>query len=197
MKPTSWLAPHGAKIMRVFFSIALVVFWSACSDDTVNPVALGPDAAGKKPLKVQSNSNSTSNSNSQSNPGDYNITVTRVLSQWTYVITKNGGAKDLSHVILNLNNCPTNQTLSIGSITSATVNGVNWPLSSSEGNGTGCELTTDNFVKFDDLPEADSYTIVFTLDVAYRSVHQTTIWLKAGNSCVPYVVDGPCCVFPS
>ena len=197
MKSTSWLAPHRTIVMRTFFSIALVVFWSACSDDTVNPVGPGADAAGKKPLSVQTNTNNAPNSNSESNPGDYNITVTRVLAQWTYVITKNEGAKDLSHIILNLNNCPTNQTLSIASITSATVNGVPWPLSSSEGNGTGCELTTDNFVKFDDLPSAASYTIVFTLDVAYRNVHQTTIWLKAGSTCVPYIVDGPCCVFPS
>jgi hypothetical protein len=179
--------------MRVFFTIALVALWSACADESVRPTP-DVDAAAKKPLSIQSNTN-TPNGNSESSYGDYNITVTRVGAQWTYLITKNEGAKDISHFILNLDNCPANPILNINSITSATVNGVDWPLSSSEGEGTGCELTTQNFVKFDNLPEAESYTIVFTLDIAYREVNPTTVWIKAGTSCIPYIVKGPCCPF--
>lgn len=123
--------------MRVSFSIAIVAFLAACSDDTVDLAAPADDAAGRSQKLASSQS---SNSNSQSNYGDYNIVATKDGTIWTYVITKNPGAKGLSHFILDLNNCEFNQTLSFSSILWATVNGQPATLEDSEGN-TGCVLT--------------------------------------------------------
>jgi hypothetical protein len=97
---------------------------------------------------------------------------------------------------LDLENCPGGQTLNFNSIVSATVNGSPAVLSTSEGN-TGCDVAsvTNNFVKFDNLESAPSYTIIFTLNGEYGNVLKTTAWLKAGSSCHAYEVDGPCCAF--
>lgn len=179
MKSINWLPLMRSRIIRVFFSIAMVAFWAACSDDTVDLSGPAEDAAGRKNKLASSES---SNSNSESNYGDYTIVATRNGAVWTYVITKNPGAKGLSHFILDLDNCENNQTLSISSILWATVNGQPAVLEDSEGN-TGCELTTTNFVKFDDLQDASVYTIIFELDEVYGNVLLTTGWLKAGTSC--------------
>lgn len=189
MKSISWLALTRQGTVRVLFSVAMILFWSACSDDSVDLTGPGADASAKNNKAA----NKQGNSNSQSNYGDYSIVATVDGKVWTYTITKNPGAKGLSHFILDLNNCEHNQTLSINSILpGATVNGQPAVLSSSEGN-TGCELTTDNFVKFDDLPDAAVYVIVFELDKVYGNVLLTTAWLKAGTSCHSYVINGPCC----
>ena len=188
MKSINWLALTRQRTVRVIFSVAMIVFWSACSDDSVDLSGPGADASAKS-NKAAGN---PSNSKSQSNYGDYNIVATVDGKVWTYTITKNAGAKGLSHFILDLNNCEHNQTLSISSIISATVNGAPAVLASSEGN-TGCEITTNNFVKFDDLPDASVYVIVFELDKVYGNVLLTTGWLKAGTSCHAYVINGPCC----
>lgn len=112
---------------------------------------------------------------------------------WTYVITKNQGAKDLSHFILNFQNCGT-RSATIDNIVCATVNGQPAVLENSQGN-TGCDIAsvTTNFVKFDNLPGASSYTIVFKTDVVYGNFVGTTAWLKAGTSCFAYPVLAPCC----
>jgi hypothetical protein len=179
MKSISWLTLTRQGTVRVLFSVAMILFWSACSDDSAD---LSPSADA-----------SAKSNKSQSHPGDYSIVATVDGKVWTYTITKNPGAKGLSHFILDLNNCEFNQTLSINSILpGATVNGQPAVLSSSEGK-TGCELTTDNFVKFDDLPDAAVYVIVFELDKVYGNVLLTTAWLKAGTSCHSYVINGPCC----
>jgi hypothetical protein len=82
---------------------------------------------------------------------------------WTYTVSKNSPeAKDLGHFILNFDTCG-DQSPTIASIVSATVNGVNWmgQIEATEG-GTGCGAASANFVKFDNLPEADTYVIEFS-----------------------------------
>jgi len=179
MKTTYWLALMKVRFMSILFSLSLAVALSACSDES-SDVAPDADAAGKKP-----------NANSTSSAGDYTIEVSKNGSVWTYVITKNPGAKGLSHFILNLQNCGLRSS-TIDNILWAKVNGVDANLSNSEGN-TGCELTTTNFVKFDDLPDADSYTIVFEFDKVIGNYVNSSVWLKAGTSCVEYTVNAPCC----
>lgn len=189
MKTSTWLN----QIKKISFGMLLIVIgafaWVACSVENVNPAAPGKN--GK--LKKVEEENVNANSNSQSNPGDYTITVTRNGKLWTYLICKNPGAKDLSHFILNLQNCGT-RSVTAADIAWATVNGEPATLETSEGN-TGCNVSevTTNFVKFDDLPEADTYKIVFELDQQFGNFVNTTAWLKAGTSCHPYIVNAPCC----
>jgi hypothetical protein len=189
MKSKHWLALHRATIVRALV-ICFAVIISACSEDAVLSSAADGSASGGGG-KAKSGNN-----NSQSNYGDYNISVSKDGKTWTYVITKNAGAKGLSHFILDLQNCPGRQTLDFSSIVSATVNGQPATLATSEGK-TGCDVAsvTSNFVKFDDLQDADSYTIVFVLNQEYGNFLTTTAWLKAGTSCHAYTVNGPCCAF--
>ena len=76
----------------------------------------------------------------------------------------------------------------------ATVNGQPATLETSEGN-TGCNVSevTTNFIKFDDLPDANSYTIKFELNQEFGNFVTSTAWLKAGTSCQLYPVSAPCC----
>jgi hypothetical protein len=114
-------------------------------------------------------------------------------STWRYTITKTTkDAKDLGHFILNFANCG-DQSQKIGNIVSATVNGVSWldQIAATEGN-TGCGVASENFVKFDNLPAADTYVIDVTLDDIYPPM-DTTAWLKSGRSCVRKALLGPGC----
>jgi hypothetical protein len=131
------------------------------------------------------------------NPGGYNVGFQ--LSQagnnttWRYAITKTTArTKDLGHFIVNFGNCG-DQSPTIADILSATVNGVDWmgQIKASEGN-TGCDVDSANFVKFDNLPSADTYVIEFTLDDIYPQM-DTTGWLKSGTSCVKQAMPGPGC----
>src|SRR5215813_9338009 len=134
--------------------------------------------------------------NSQ-NPGSYNVGFQ--LSQagnnttWRYTITKTTArTKDLGHFIVNFGACG-DQSPTIADILSATVNGVDWmgQIKASEGN-TGCDVDSANFVKFDNLPSADTYVIEFTLDDIYPPM-DTTAWLKSGTSCIKKALPGPGC----
>jgi hypothetical protein len=183
MKSTNWLTLSKGRFMSVLFTFAFAVAFTACSDESAD-VAPSADASGKPGVNAP-------NPNSTSSAGDYNIAVSKEGSVWTYVITKNEGAKDLSHFILNLQNCGLRSS-TIDNILWAKVNGVDANLSNSEGN-TGCELTTTNFIKFDDLPEADSYTIEFEFDKVIGNYVNSSVWLKAGTSCIEYTVNAPCC----
>jgi len=114
-------------------------------------------------------------------------------STWTYTITKSTAkTKDLGHFILNFDTCG-GQSPTIASIVSATVNGVNWldQIKSTEG-ATGCGVPSANFVKFDNLPEADTHVIEFTLDDVYP-VMDSAVWLKSGRTCLRKAVPGPGC----
>jgi hypothetical protein len=180
MKTTSWLAPMRFRIMSLFLCLTMTVLWTSCSDDAVDVSAPADEAAGKS-------------ANSDSHPGDYNISVTYENGIFTYTITKNPGAKGLSHFILNLQNCAENSA-TFANVLEPTVNGQPAEISNSEGN-TGCDVSaiTTNFVKFDNLPDADVYIITFKLTYQTHGVVPSTAWLKAGTSCFPYAIDAPCC----
>lgn len=182
MKSIDWLALAPLKMSRVVMSIVLVAFAFACSDDSSNLSGPPADAEARK------------NATATNTASDYCINVEVEGTVWTYTITKKPGAKGVSHFILNLNNCVWDQTLTFNSILWATVNGQPAKLESSEGSGTGCVITTDNFVKFDDLPDASTYVIVFELDQEYGNSSSTTGWIKAGTECYRYDnIEGPCC----
>jgi hypothetical protein len=187
MRPTNWLSSF-LELRFLCLFLALAFIGSACVDESSEISSKGNNA-DKKAAKLKSNSNS----NSQSNFGDYNIEVSVAGKVWTYTITKNPGAKGLSHFVLNFQNCGGSSS-NIDNIVWATVNGQPAIISNSEGN-TGCnvEALTTNFVKFDDLKDADSYTIVFELDKLIGNFVTSTAWLKAGTSCFAYQVVAPCC----
>lgn len=190
MNTIDWLTQTKRTSQFLLIS-GMLLLVSSCSDESLDRSAR-PEHAGKKAKNSELNSIS-SNSNSSSSAGDYTISLSIDGKIWTYVITKNGNAKDLSHFIINLQNCA-ERSATIENIVSATVNGAPATLENSEGN-TGCNVSsvTSNFVKFDDLPEADSYTIVFELDHKFGNFVGTTGWLKAGTSCVAYPILAPCC----
>ncbi len=114
-------------------------------------------------------------------------------STWRYTIDKTSAeTKDLGHFILALDSCG-NQGPTIASIVLATVDGVDWSeqMKASEGR-TGCDVASQNFVKFDNLPAADTHVVELTLDGVYPPM-DTTAWLKRGRSCTRTPVLGPGC----
>ncbi len=196
MKSIDWLTPISQRTGRVLSVVALALVAFACSDDSVAPSGPGADEAARKNKAISSlNTNSASSSSTTSADG-YCIVVENVPGTpcWKYTITRKEGAKAISHFILDLNNCPNPAVtpLSIDNILNATVNGQAAILESSEGE-TGCEITSTSFVKFDDLPDAEVYVIEFCLNASYGNFLETTAWIKAGQSCHSYVVQGPCC----
>jgi hypothetical protein len=112
---------------------------------------------------------------------------------WTYTIAKSTAtAKDLGHFILNFDTCG-GQSPTIASMVSATVNGVNWLNQIEATDGVSeCGVPSTNFVKFDNLPEADSYVIAFTLDDRYPLM-DSSAWLKSGKVCSRRTLPGPGC----
>jgi hypothetical protein len=130
-------------------------------------------------------------------PGGYDVGFQLLQESngatWRYTITKTTNrTKDLGHFIVNFGNCG-DRSPTIANIVSATVNGDKWldRIAASEGN-TGCDVDSANFVKFDDLPSADTYVIEFTLDDIYPQM-DTTGWLKSGTSCLKKAMPGPGC----
>ena len=192
MKHISHIFPLRSLAMRILFSFALIAIWVACSDDSAELRSTQKTAKSNKFQNATLNNNKGS-SKSESSAGDYNISLSVNGLTWTYVITKNSGAKDLSHFILNFQNCGA-KSATIQNIVWATVNGLPAKLENSEGK-TGCAVSevTNNFVKFDNLPDAASYTIVFKTDRVFGHFVGTTAWLKAGTSCFAYPVLAPCC----
>jgi len=130
-------------------------------------------------------------------PGHYGIDVQ--VSQvaegtaWKYTITKlTSDTKDLGHFIINFGNCG-DQSPTIANVISAKVNGVDWrnQLESTEGK-TGCNVDSVNFVKFDNLPSANTYVVEFTLNDVYPLMDSTG-WLKHGSTCERVTLLGPGC----
>jgi hypothetical protein len=190
MKSIDWLALRMSRVL----GIAVLAVAFSCADDSED-FGPGGDASARKKAAA-SNSQNTPNSNSQSSASDYCISdpVTDGYN-WSYTITLKPGAKAISHFIIDLNNCPDPEAplLTIDNFVSATVNGVDWPLSDSEGN-TGCDLGgSPSIVKFDNLPEATVYVITFELNGAYHNYLTTPAWIKAGTSCHQYEIHAPCC----
>jgi hypothetical protein len=130
-------------------------------------------------------------------PGAYAVDVqvspVPAGTAWRYTIAKTtSDAKDLGHLIINFGNCG-DQSPTIANVVSATVNGVGWldQLESTEGK-TGCNIDSVNFVKFDNLPAADTYLIEFTLNDTYPLMDSTG-WLKHGTTCERIAVLAPGC----
>ncbi|HEX6225183.1 MAG TPA: hypothetical protein VFZ52_12265 [Chryseolinea sp.] len=189
MKSIHWLALNHTNLLRVLsLVVGLLVFGTSCTEEAI----LSTDAKGGNGNKLAKQENSQ-NGNPQSSEAAFDIKVTTTDGvTWTYVITKTG-KNGLSHFILNLTNCDWSNLLSPSLIKDATVNGQPAVLETSPGKGTGCEVTSDNIIKFDNLPDADVHTIVFVLERPFHNYQSTEVWLKAGNSCVKYEVPGPCC----
>lgn len=173
---------------KIFLSLIVALFTISCSNETTT-------SNGETP----SNNTATSlkSVNSTSNWGDYNISVSVSTdgSVWTYTITRAlTNAKNLSHFIIDLNNCGA-ESATFGDIIGATVNGLPADLSPTEGSGTTCnpQATTTNFVKFGSLPAATSWTLVLTLDRGYETFTTAKCWLKAGTSCNSGQIPAPGC----
>jgi hypothetical protein len=112
---------------------------------------------------------------------------------WKYTITKaRPDAGDLGHFIIDFGNCGA-ESPTIESIVSATVNGVDWSgnIESSEG-ATGCDVTSSNMVKFDNLPPGDTHVVEFTLDDIYPPMDSTG-WMKSKRICERTPLMGPGC----
>ena len=131
-------------------------------------------------------------------PGHYAVDVQVFQvpegTAWKYTIAKTtSDAKDLGHFIINFGNCGDQSHPTIRNVVSAKVNGVDWlnQLESTEGK-TGCNIESTNFVKFDNLPPADTYVIEFTLNDNYPLMSSSG-WLKHGTTCERMVMPGPGC----
>jgi len=177
----SWLTLSTNNVLRVFFTIVLVAFWTACADDSQNLIGPDADAASKGSIK------------STSTLGDYNynLSVSSDGKVWTYTISKaKSTAKTLSHFIINLQNCGENSA-SFSDIDYATVNGLPASFVNTEGSGTACnpQLVTQNFVKFGNFSAASSWVIVIYFERGYGVV-DSNIWVKAGTSCNTTVATG-------
>jgi hypothetical protein len=185
MRTNSWQTITTSKVLRVFFTVALVAFWTACADESQNLKGPDADAASKGSVK------------SGSSLGDYTLglVVTENGSLWTYTITKASSAsKNLSHFIINLGNCG-DQSATFSDIDYATVNGVAASFVNTEGSGTTCDpqSATNNFVKIaGPFTSATSWVIVIKFDRGYEQF-LTQGWIKAGTTCSPGTIIGPGC----
>ncbi|MBF4518980.1 hypothetical protein IRZ71_21700 [Flavobacterium sp. ANB] len=158
-----------------------------CSNEplTVTPEASMPGSSAKP------------SSASTSQWSDYNISVSVSTDGtiWTYTITRlKANAKDLSHFIIDLNNCGA-KSATFADIVWGTVNGYPANLVPTEGSGTTCnpQAITNNFVKFNDLPSATSWILVLKFDRGYDIATTAIGWIKAGTSCNQGTIPGPGC----
>lgn len=163
--------------------ITAMVLMISCSEENIAPTG------SKSSLKDGSIKGSSSSTSLASN---YNISLSVSGNTWTYTITRNAGAKALSHFIVDLNNC-SDESASLADVLSASVNGVAVTLKDTEGSGTGCVITSDNFIKFDNLDNSAVYVLSFTLDRAYSRIETAAGWVKAGTSCNQITVPAPGC----
>jgi len=202
MKSIGWLALTRIKMSRVLSIAALVVFAFACSDGSEDVTPSADASARKNGL----NANDNPNANCESKKEDYSIVVENPGDGtpedgspcWKYTITLAPGAKAISHFILDLDNCPPPYTgVTFDNIISSKLNGEDWPVSSSEGEGTGCDVTSTQIVKFDNLPDAQVYVLEFCLNQGFHNYLKTSVWIKAGCICHEWdnIIDGPCCAF--
>jgi hypothetical protein len=162
------------KVARTIVVALLLVTGSSIRAREGHVIAAPPDPPGGHAIAVEF-----------SQAGD--------LSTWRYTVTKaDAGAKDLGHFIVDLASCGS-QSPAFTDIVSATVDGVDWSgqLETSEGRN-GCGVTSTNFVKFDNLPPADTHVLELTLNGVFPPM-DTTAWLKAGTSCQKKTVLGPGC----
>jgi hypothetical protein len=167
----NWLLP--------MLTIVFAVVFTACEDMGIGPKGSDVNAANKGGKGGADISE------------DYTIGFESDGYTFTYTITKANKAKALSHFIVNLDNCG-NESATRANILSASINGVEVTLLDTEGQGTGCVVTTENFIKFDDVPSGNVVVLSFTLDREF-SIGQTNGWVKGGNNCSLVSVPGPEC----
>src|SRR5258706_8650213 len=123
MKSISWQSIASRKFAKMLFTIAVVLFWTACSDSSQN-------------VSPSTNAGAKGSTKSTSNFGDYNVAlaVSTDGATWTYTITKNAGAKNLSHFIIDLNTCG-DESATFDDILWATLNGQPVVFTDTEGQG--------------------------------------------------------------
>ena len=146
--------------------------------------------------ELVSGASKPSSPKSTSSFGDYQITVSVSPDgqTWTYTIVRaKVNAKNLSHLIIDLNNCG-DQSATFSDIISATVNGAPADLKPTEGSGTGCDpqSATTNFVKIG-FTAATQWVVVITLDRGYETFTGANAWVKAGTSCNTGTIQAPGC----
>lgn len=167
--------------------ITVLFFLYSCTKDG----KLSPDNLNESNSAIASKGSVKSTSSF----GDYEIgvNVSADGKVWTYTITPKKGAKNLSHFIIDLNNCGL-ESATFANIVSATVNGAPADLTPTEGSGTGCnpQATTSNFVKIN-TAAASSWVIVITFERGYQVVEAATAWVKAGTSCTKGTIKAPGC----
>ncbi|SDB39732.1 hypothetical protein SAMN03097699_1103 [Flavobacteriaceae bacterium MAR_2010_188] len=173
-------------LILTLLSIGLI----SCSNDDLRADGSDIDAVSTSASALKS-----ANPNSVSSYADYNVAVATTSggSVWTYTITKSkNNSKNLSHFIINLQNCG-DESATFGDIISATTNGEPADLKPTEGQGTDCnpQAITENFVKIN-TSGSGPWVIVITFDRAYSSVSSTS-WIKAGTSCNTGAVASPGC----
>ncbi|ANQ51119.2 hypothetical protein MY04_3775 [Flammeovirga sp. MY04] len=123
-----------------------------------------------------------------SGAGNYDIITTTDGFSFTLEIDQDN-AQDISHLVFQFTDCEGNY-VNIDNYITATVNGMDWPLTSTTGSGTDCTFDTGDFVKFDDFGfEGGVVTVEFTLDV---QVEFGTVLIKSGQGCYPFDIEGNC-----
>lgn len=162
---------------KILLLTVLIVGLISCSKED-----LGDNSLSNQGVNTDA---SKGNGNSTSSYSDYNVNVAVSAdgTLWTYTITKSKPkSKDLSHFIIDLNNCG-EESASFADIIYATVNGVTADLTPSEGSGTGCnpQATTLNFIKIN-VDGSGPWVLVIKYDRGYDVVEADS-WIKAGNSC--------------
>lgn len=174
------------------YTLGLVLFFmvSSCSDEAIDVTTVLND------IDVNASSEKSSNPKSTSSLGDYNVAcvVSTDGTLWTYTITKaKTSAKNLSHFIIDLNNCGA-ESATFANILWATTNGAPANLTPTEGSGTGCspQTTTSNFVKVNFSGE-NPITFVIKFERGYSRIETAAAWFKAGTSCNQGVVPAPGC----
>jgi hypothetical protein len=167
----NWLLP--------IFTLALAVAFTACEDLGIGPKGSDVNASNRGGKGTDNIAN------------EYNIAFESDGYTFTYTITKTNKAKAVSHFVVDLNNCGL-ESASRANVLSASINGVPVTLQDTEGKGTGCNITSENFVKFDEVPSGNVIVLSFTLDREF-TITETSGWIKAGTNCSEVSISGPGC----
>jgi hypothetical protein len=192
MKNKSWLFNQFSK---VFMTIALIVLWSSCADDSSNvtQAVKNPAASGSASAFSTQDEYSTTVTLSQNDGAQvwsYEISMevswSGSSSTWTYTVSPFNGpddtmaSKNLSHV-------------NFGGLNACVLESLLGDFAFGGDNGGCGALPAGSVHKFDGL-EDDNFSFSFTLPAAY-SVDNSglTIWVKAGNDCQSLTIPGPSC----
>jgi hypothetical protein len=177
MHAISW-PEFSSKALRFIFTIAFVVFWTACADESQN--LKGPDADASS-AKGKSTEN-TNYSPSFSTTDGYT---------WTITIDQ-AGRKALSHMIIQMTGCDgallsisdienVEEVLPVGVMPPDGYTGLS--VVDTEGSGTGCVVGLGHFVKIQNFVNK---TGVLVIKITFSSkVTSISMLLKAGTFCTP------------